>query len=212
MRVAVELKGKWGDSHDAPWDPYVPSVDYVIFVQRRLQREQEELARKQKEDLERERKPSDNTSAQDQVAEAWRKAQQEAAPRRGRHSGRHGSPSRGGSAGGGGAAPPPPQHTAVANLRESRSRSRSPGRDGGGGAHGLSDRGTGGLQGGQTRVGFAEPLDAGHERGFERGLSGHGGFHRGPGASQRPLSSRRPGPGGDQLGSCLLYTSPSPRD
>lgn len=170
-------------------------------MQKKLQREQEELARKQKEDLERERKPADNTCAQDQVAEAWRKAQQEAAPRRGRHSGRHGSPPRGASIGGGGAAAPPPTHTAVAALRESRSRSRSPGREGGAGAHGFSDRGMVGVQGGQARVGFVDPLDPRQERGFDRGQSGHGGLQWGSGAAQRPLSSIRSGPGVDQLGS-----------
>lgn len=165
-------------------------------VQRKLQREQEELAQKQREDLECERKPAENTSAQDQVEEAWRKAQQEAGSRRGRHgSGRHGSPTHGASTGGGGGAPS--QHAAVTGLRESRSRSRSPGRDGGGGAHVFSDRGPGG----HARVGFADSHAAGYDRGYERGPSGHhGGFQGGSGAGQRPLSSRLPEPGAAQHG------------
>lgn len=158
-------------------------------VQRRLQREQEELARKQQEDLERERKPADNTSAQDQVAEAWRKAQQESAPRRGRHSGRHGSPGHGTSTGGGGA----PSHAAVAGLRESRSRSRSPGRDGGGGVHVFPERMAQGVPGGHARVGYVDSSVPGHDRGYERGPSGnHGGFQGVSGSAHRPQSSHYP--------------------
>lgn len=174
-------------------------VNSAQCVQRRLQKEQEELARKQKEDLERERKPTDGaTAAQDQVAEAWRKAQQEAAPRRGRHSGRHGSPSRGGGVSTGGGAP---SQAAIVGLRESRSRSKSPGREGG--ARALAFSNAGGVTGGHTgRVGFADPHTPGHDPEYDRHPSGHhGGMSGGPAGGIRPVSGRYPGPVPSHLGS-----------
>jgi hypothetical protein len=175
----------------------------MVCAQQKLQKEQEELARKQREDLERERKPADNTSAQDQVAEAWRKAQQEAAPRRGkqsgRHSGRHGSQSHGD-----GAASNQP---VVAGVLESSSHSRSPQRDGAVGAHEFVDRE---VPGGHARVGFAGPratVQGREQEGYGQGPSGHhAGFQREFSAAQRPLHSHHPGfaPSGEHVSDAVV--------
>jgi hypothetical protein len=163
----------------------------MLCVQQKLQKEQEELARKQREDLERERKPADNTSAQDQVAEAWRKAQQEAAPRRGKQSGRHSGRHGGSQSHCGGAASNQP---VVAGVRESSSHSRSPQRDGAVGAHEFVDRE---IPGGHARVGFAGPranIQGREQEGYGQGPSGHhAGFQREFSAAQRPLHSHHPG-------------------
>eukprot|EP00892_Ulva_mutabilis_P009278 jgi/Ulvmu1/6722/UM030_0055.1 len=58
---------------------------------RRIKREQEELERKQRSELDCERNPGGPDAARDEVAEAWRRAQEEAATAKRQHGGRGGA-------------------------------------------------------------------------------------------------------------------------
>lgn len=61
------------------------------MLQRRIKREQEELERKQQNELDCERNPGGAEAARDEVAEAWRRAQEEAAASKRLHGGRGGA-------------------------------------------------------------------------------------------------------------------------
>lgn len=60
-------------------------------MQRRIKREQEELEQKQRDELDCERNPGGTEAAVDVVAEAWRRAQEEAAANKRIHGGRGGA-------------------------------------------------------------------------------------------------------------------------
>lgn len=64
---------------------------WAAILQRRIKREQEELERKQRSELDCERNPGGAEAARDEVAEAWRRAQEEAAANKRIHGGRGGA-------------------------------------------------------------------------------------------------------------------------